>query len=332
MKIVKCIRDIYDECKPLYEALASEVKELLKPQVEDKGWFFLCRLKALESFALKIETGRVPRPSKMEDFFGCTIVVPTMAQIEEAERMALSIYDQVARRPSEDTKTHKEASSFAFDDLRLYVARRSLASGKGAELDGAVFEIQVKTILQHAWSVATHDLIYKSDTVSWPRERIAFQVKAMLEHAEIAIAEANRLADAPAVAKKDAKTAGILQIIRSINEIWSRDRLPADLKRLAVTLQDLLRSCDLSAEDFPDLIREEKKRLGLLPADLSPYALTVQALAHSKAVDLQQKLKRSHNRTKIVVHGGMELPDWMKDEHPRIIKVDSINSETEGLS
>jgi hypothetical protein len=48
---------------------------MLKPLVEQKGWFFTWRLKELESFALKIETGRVSNPVALEDFFACTIVL-----------------------------------------------------------------------------------------------------------------------------------------------------------------------------------------------------------------------------------------------------------------
>lgn len=322
MKIIKRVRDIHEESRIRFEKLASEVREVLKPQAEEKNWFFLSRLKAVESFALKIETGRVPEPKSMDDFFACTIVVPTTAQIEEAEQLTLSLYDQVIRRPMDDTKTHKESSSFAFDDLRLYVKRRALASGKSPELDGAIFEVQIKTILQHAWAVATHDLIYKSDTVSWPRERIAYQVKAMLEHAEVAIAEAGRLADTPAVAKKDQKTSGILELIHHLNAIWSKDRLPADIKRLAQTLFELLKACDLGTDKFTGLIQAEKTRLGLLPADLSPYAMSVQALANSRIVDFEAKFKRSHVKTKIVHHAGMDLPPWMQEQHVRLIKID----------
>jgi ppGpp synthetase/RelA/SpoT-type nucleotidyltranferase len=195
MKIIKQLRDLYQASSIKYERLAVEVRETLKPRVEVAGWFFLSRLKDLESFALKVETGRVPDPNQMEDFYACTIVVPTILQIDDAEQLVRSLYDFHERRPAADTTTSKASSSFAFDDLRLYVNRRSLGSGKDPELDGLIFEVQVKTILQHAWSTATHDLIYKTDTVSWPRERIAYQVKAMLEHAEVAIAEANRISE-----------------------------------------------------------------------------------------------------------------------------------------
>ena len=194
-------------------------------------------------------------------------------------------------------------------------------SGLYPELDGLVFEIQIKTVLQHAWSVATHALIYKTNTISWPTERIAFQVKAMLEHAEIAISEANRLADAHAVAKRNNRTEEILQLIDLLKQIWSSDRLPTDVKRLAETIINVLRTADLGPAWFQKIIDTEKQRVGNLPNNLSPYAFTLQALAHFADVDFEHKFKRKHIRRSIFVHESMDVPDWMHEEHPRIINV-----------
>ena len=321
MKIVKRLRDIYDECKPLYTILSEEVREILKPKAEERDWFFLSRLKELESFALKVETGRVPDPAKLEDLFACTIVVPTMAETTEAEKIVLELFKPSKRRPENDNITHKASSSFAFDDLRLYVARRQSTSGLRPELDGLVFEIQIKTVLQHAWSVATHDLIYKTNTISWPTERIAFQVKAMLEHAEIVIGEANKLADAPAIAKRDHRTDAILQLIEQLKQVWSIEHLPADVKRLAVTIFDVFRIADLAPAKFRTIIDAEVQRLGILPADLSPYAFSLQALAHFAGADFEHKFNRRHIRTSILLHDGMDLPAWMNKPHTRIINL-----------
>jgi ppGpp synthetase/RelA/SpoT-type nucleotidyltranferase len=319
MKIVKNIRDLYSGCMPRYKLLENEVNQILKPLVENEGWFFISRVKGLESFALKIETGRVSSPESMEDFFGCTVVVPTLGHIEQAELLILNNYDLKYRRPENDVTTHKAPSNFTFDDLRVYVERRPLISGRDPELVGMLFEVQIKTVLQHAWTVATHDLIYKSNTVNWPLERIAFQVKAMLEHAEVAISEANRLADAPAVAKRDKNTIGMLTLIEQIKRIWSAERLPTDVKRLADTIHALLQACDLMPEDFQDLIMNEKLRIGVLPTDLSPYAMTVQALANKDGLDLSHKISRRHIRTKLVIHSGMDLPKWMRIAQPKIV-------------
>lgn len=323
MKITTQLRDIHRDATEKYERLSGEVRDLLKIKVEEKDWFFLSRLKSLESFALKVETGRVHDPRVMEDFYGCTIVVPTVSDIEQAELLVLSLYDLDNRRPQDDAKTHKASSGFDFDDLRLYVTRPVRVSGKGADLEGILFEVQIKTILQHAWSVATHDLIYKSDTISWPTERIAFQVKAMLEHAEVAIAEANRLSDSRSVAKKDRKTENILRIIEQIARIWPDDRLPHDVKRLAETIWNLIRACDLSTDQFTGIIEAEKRRVGLLPVDLSPYAFFVQALAQSNDFDFQEKFMRPRVRARIVIHNGMDLPAWMQSNHNRIINLDN---------
>ena len=273
MKIVKRLRDLYQNCYQRYALLRDEVKDVLRPLADERDWFYLSRLKQLESFALKMETGRVPDPSNLADFFACTLVVPTMVQIEQAEQLVRGHFEFKSKRPPHSDKTWKSSSDFMFDDLRLYVARRSPASGQHPQLDGLVFEVQIKTILQHAWSVATHDLIYKTDRVSWPRERIAYQVKAMLEHAEVAIAEANSLANAPAVAKHTDRTMALLTLIEHIKQTWSDDRLPSDIKRLAESIYSVFRVADLEVNQFQEVIETEKTRVGTLPNDLSPTPL-----------------------------------------------------------
>jgi hypothetical protein len=257
----------------------------------------------------------------MEDFFACTIVVPTANQIQQAEELILSLYAQHSRRPSDDATTHKQSSSFDFDDLRLYVRRQSVVSGKAEDLTGLIFEVQIKTILQHAWTLATHDLIYKTNTVSWPRERVAYQVKAMLEHAEIAIAEADRLSAAQSIAKKDQRTSNILQIIEQVLAFWPQDRLPANIKRLAETINDLLRSSGLPIDQLSIVLNDEQSRIGQIPIGLSPYAFTVQALAHTSLIDFRGRFERANKKFKLVVHSEMDLPGWLLDANDRVINL-----------
>ena len=319
MKIVNTIRRIYDDNKPLYKQLEKEVKETLKPTVETKNWFFLSRVKELESFALKIETGRVPDPGKMEDFLACTIVVPAMAEITQAEQFIVQNYSLQKRRPRTNGYTPTPSSNFRFDDLRLYVTRQPPASGKHPELNDILFEVQIKTILQHAWGLATHDLIYKSNTISWPRERIAFQVKAMLEHAEVAIEGANQLAEMSAVAKQDSRTSNISSLMEHIRGIWPQEGLPEDAKRLAENISKILRGCGLDIDQFPEIIEAERQRVSFVPVDLSPYSFTVQALAQSQSINFQHKFNQESSQIRIVIHRGMELPTWMLESHPRIL-------------
>jgi ppGpp synthetase/RelA/SpoT-type nucleotidyltranferase len=172
MKIAKPIRDAFDDAERLYKKLKQEVREVLKRQVEEVGWFYVDRVKGLESFALKVETGRFPDYARIEDFFGCTVIVPTFSQLKDAVGLIEVPFEIVMRRPKIEGETHKTASDFTFDDLRLYVKRRVSTDLPPSELDGIVFEVQIKTILQYAWGIATHDLIYKTEMLSWrlPRQ------------------------------------------------------------------------------------------------------------------------------------------------------------------
>lgn len=322
MKTAKAIRDAYNTAKNHYERLAEDVRAVLEGEVVSRGWFFIFRVKELESFALKIETGRVPDPLRMEDFFACTIVVPTLLHVSDAEAFLESMYDVDSRRPEDDDKTHKRASEFVFDDLRMYLKRRPNSTGRNDDLDGLVFEAQVKTVLQHAWGIASHDLIYKTDNVSWPKARIAYQVKAMLEHAEVAIAEAEKLANSQAIAKSDKETSDILAVISIIKNVWSAERLPRDVKRLAESMLKVMRVCQVKLADLAAILNNEIARFGMLPSNLSPYAFFIQALANSPDYDLKASLKGSRQSNfRLLIHGDMDLPKWMGEKNERIISI-----------
>lgn len=321
MKIHQQIRNLHAINTERYERLKDEVYQTLKPKVEDEGWFFIGRVKALVSFALKIETGRVADPTAPDDFFACTIVVPTISHVLEAEKLVLTLFDSSMRRPEDDTHTHKKSSEFIFDDLRLYVKRRVSTSGRNSDLDGILFEIQIKTVLQYAWSIATHDLIYKTKNLSWPKERIAYQVKAMLEHAEVAIAEAEELSKSPTISKNDKRTQETQDVINKLEEFWPEDALPEDKKRLAENILLVLKAADLNPDNLIEILNLEKDRVGILPRDLSPYAFLVQALARSNKIDFEAKFKRGHIKTNIFVHQGMDLPTWMTSGHQRIVNL-----------
>jgi ppGpp synthetase/RelA/SpoT-type nucleotidyltranferase len=228
MKIPRSVRDLYSELLPIYERLKTVVDELIASRKENR-WHYEGRLKGEESFALKLETGRVGSPLMLEDFFGCTLVVENHARIADAEKLVGELFDLHERRPSQAISTRLAPCNFDFDDLRLYVRWKDDPAQRPTGLHGRLFEVQIKTFLQQAWGIATHDFVYKTDAVDWAMSRIAFQVKAMLEHAELSIGEARRLTNATLLNRSDRDSEQLQKTIEDIKSRWKPEQLPKDL-------------------------------------------------------------------------------------------------------
>jgi hypothetical protein len=147
---------------------------------------------------------------------------------------------------------------------------------KPTGLHGVVFEFQIKTYLQHAWSIATHDLIYKTDEVNWGTSRIAYQVKATLENVELSIAEARKLTDAALLKKSDKSSDFLLITIKNICARWNRDQLPKDLRRMALNLTETVRLLGLDfAEVWKFLDEDTAKGSGTNILNLSPHGIVL---------------------------------------------------------
>jgi ppGpp synthetase/RelA/SpoT-type nucleotidyltranferase len=308
MKIPASIRQLYEDQKTLGDRLKETIDKriagLKKPR-----WHYESRVKDLTSFALKIESGRFLNPQALADFVACTIVVANAKEMGEAERLIGENFSVKERRPRNQHQTHKAPDSFPFDDLRLYVCIANTPAEPPTDLIEVVFEVQVKTFLQHAWSIATHDLLYKTDDPNWSTERIAYQIKAMLEHAEIAILEAEALAKSDALAKQDFRTGAIKDSIALIKSQWGPDELPKDVRRLATNISNLIDALRLKIERLEQILNEGKAaRAGTHPANLSPYATVVQYLLVNEKEKMVFLLRDNKSRTKVLIPEEIELP------------------------
>ncbi len=278
MKISRSVRNLYEERAELAKKLEAKVKEIFEAKKRAQ-WFYNGRVKTLESFAQKLETGRVVSPEDMEDLFACTLVVENRGSIKEALKLISAEFQVLEKRPRSSSKTHKSPEAFPFDDLRLYVKLKENESLPSTPVQGIKFEVQVKTFLQHAWGIATHDLIYKGNAVDWAKARVAYQIKAMLEHAEISVEQVESLATSTGLAMTDHRTKEKQKLISWFGETWTEESLPKDLVRLSDTVLDLCEVAGLKSTDAIKAVAEETAAgRGAALVDLSPYSVILKSL------------------------------------------------------
>ncbi len=197
----------------------------------------------------------------------------------------------------------------AFDDLRMYMKWKDKIGSRPTGLDGLLFEVQIKTFLQHAWAIATHDLIYKSDEKNWAKERIAYQVKAMLEHAEVSINEADQLSKSSSIKKSNPETKKIKQIIKVLKEMWPAAALPQNLKLLAINLKAILKELNLTSQDLRAILKKEtEENLGVKALNLSPFGIVIQALFNQQRDKMCMLLSSEHNRISVFIHQEVNIP------------------------
>lgn len=315
MKIPASIRTTYEAQRDVYEALKERADQLIRSRLRP-SWHYESRVKAAESFTLKIESGRVSDPGRLEDFFASTIVVKNSSEIAAGEKIVQELFDLQYRRPEKDQRTHKPPEEFSFDDLRMYVQWKDDKASRPTQFNGILFEVQIKTFLQHAWSIATHDLIYKTDDVSWSKRRIAFQIKAMLEHAEISIQEASRLADCESLAKEDWPTFHTKQVIKLLTDVWQKEDLPEDIRRLADNIARLTKELKVSTEDLgQQLLKEQDLGRGPLTRNLSPYGVVLQTLFLHSSESMRTLLTDGKKKKfKVLLPAEVELPTDLRKE------------------
>ena len=198
------------------------------------------RAKSLASFAEKILRKRAlyqdpsdPQPPdplvRLTDLCGGRVIAETSAQVEAFCRFIKEAFD-IDWANSEDVRERLKPTEFGYRSVHYIVIpseKKLRAAGITTPIPkqilGLKAELQVRTLLEHAWSDLGHDLLYKSD-LSVPNilKRQFAAVAAVLESAD---REFERL------------LAGFDDYKASLGGHHSRTELTEELVRLEIVLQ-----------------------------------------------------------------------------------------------
>lgn len=160
--------------------VAARVQDVMMALCHERGYAYLGRTKDPESLSEKIETGRFACWDDLEDLFACSVIVPSLSDEPFVlDRLRAAFVEVVCKQRG---TTSKDPSVFRFDATR-FVGRLRPESVPGAsdEMLAVRFEVQVRSAFEHAWSVTTHALAYKSSSVDWRHLRLAAQLRASIE-------------------------------------------------------------------------------------------------------------------------------------------------------
>ena len=260
-----------------YQAVQRQIHDLVKDTCETNKWIFDDRIKEVESYALKLMSGRY-QSYQVDDFYACTIVVPNLIGVPAAIELIGACFEVIEEKPGAEILSRP--TEFNFDSVRLYC--RLKASVKKQPIHDLDFEVQIKTLLEHAWSKATHDFSYKGSDVSWAKERLSAQIKAILDNADLAIYEMEAISSSRFLDKKNPryeKLKSIVEILKSQFDAKHHSLLVKDCKRLAENVDQVLKRTRISLEELCEsLEKETAEGRGANIVNLSIYSVILLSL------------------------------------------------------
>ncbi|MFA9479756.1 hypothetical protein ACERK3_15825 [Phycisphaerales bacterium AB-hyl4] len=284
----------YREVLPLVENVGKRVQSILTVYCDQKGYPYVGRIKRVESLAEKIESGWYARWSELDDLYACTVVIPLLDDEPEVVKFLQDKF--VVQFLRLRGSTAKSPDVFRFDATR-FVGRLRPPPGVAAEepLYQLPFEVQVRSAFEHAWTAATHALVYKSGQIDWRRKRLAAQLKAAVEQLDALVQAFERSAE-PIVAhtwpdlETRATVAGRFQHLLNQNAIPS-ELEPKDWSRFADNFFILVKSITQADQHVVhrkvdaalDLVAGEIQRLSVrrVPRSISLIQLALGVLAEA---------------------------------------------------
>ena len=158
----------YKSFLPVYKQMADVIPERLKEFFAEAGIIVAAvehRVKAEDSLAGKLEL----KGSKYKDIFDITDIVGIRVitfYIDDVDKVAsvLERLFEIDWENSIDKRKAHEIDSFGYLSLH-YICRipeSAYSDPEHPELNKIRFEVQMRTVLQHAWANMNHDTGYKS--------------------------------------------------------------------------------------------------------------------------------------------------------------------------
>ncbi|EJS13675.1 MULTISPECIES: GTP pyrophosphokinase [Bacillus cereus group] len=163
----------YKNNKPLYEALAKKVENIIKDVLDQNEltyYLITSRSKDLDSFANKAKKEKYADPkNEIKDLAGIRVITFVRSEVEACKNAIKPLFKLDNNHSIDKGKAlgnDKVGYRSVHFVAELTEDRLQLPDFKPFE--GLCFEIQIRTILEHAWADISHDRSYKFSGVLPP--------------------------------------------------------------------------------------------------------------------------------------------------------------------
>ena len=158
----------YESLLPVYRQMEKVIPDQLKEFFDEAGIIVAAlehRIKTKESLAgkLKLKGGKYRDIYDITDLVGLRVITFYIDDVDKVASIVERLFEIDWENSIDKRKAH-EIDSFGYLSLH-YICRIPESSYKDPEhpeLNKIRFEVQMRTILQHAWSNMNHDTGYKS--------------------------------------------------------------------------------------------------------------------------------------------------------------------------
>lgn len=259
----------------------SRIGDLLSAFCSKNGYPYIGRIKTADSVAEKIETGRFSRWSEIDDLIAFSVIIPSLDQESGVITYLDSVF--VRRALKKRGQANKSPDVFRFDSTRFTGSiKPGPASDANDPLLGFVFEIQVRTAFEHAWSVSTHKAAYKPEKVDWRRLRLAANLKASVEQLDALVVGFDELSKGMETSfwpEIDAQSK-VVTFLTAQHEAGIIDdvSMPSSLGRLSESFVSLIKKNARSIR-FDAIVGEVEAALGVISGTIESGASCPKSLS-----------------------------------------------------
>jgi len=264
------------------------------------------RIKPKESFMAKIEkTGKDPI-DEIEDLVACRLIVKSSSNIDE-------ILEKIEEKFNIERRSFRSyhPSEFIYDDIQLILSFKDSPYISNKELLGKKFELQIRTGLQDALAEVIHGETYKTDTLTWQKERTASELRANLELVDDILSGFSKVSAILQEEKEYKPYQHKNEIIKLLKDVWSAEKLPEDLRRASIIIEDYLKLADATVEDLSNWLNQHTDIVNAV--SITPCQIILTVLFLEKGVFLKKVKKQSRR---------LLITDEMIDICPQLEKID----------
>jgi putative GTP pyrophosphokinase len=193
----------YRAARPSFEDFCDETRRLVERLMADEGIDVAqveSRTKTVDSFAEKVarKGGRYADPvAEITDLAALRVIAyfpAYVVRIGELVDAHFAVDWENSRRQSGETEPDR--FGYRSDHYVVRLSAQRLGLPEYRRFDGLRAEIQVRTVMQHAWAAVDHQLRYKNAAQLPPElQRRLSKLSALLEVADEQFAELKREAD-----------------------------------------------------------------------------------------------------------------------------------------